>query len=48
MLGHASKLVQATFGEAPERLDAVDVSRALHKFVVTVKHAVVVAKVHIH
>jgi hypothetical protein len=33
MLGHAGKLVKATFSEAPERLDTVEVGRALHKFV---------------
>jgi len=48
MLGHASKLVEATFGEVPERLNPIDMGCTLHKFIGAVMHPVVVVKTHTH
>lgn len=48
MLGHARKLVEATFSEAPERLNAVDVSGPLYELVVAVVDAVVPVEAHIY
>ena len=39
VLGHAGELVEARFGEAPERLDAVDVGGAADKLVLAVADA---------
>jgi hypothetical protein len=40
MLGHAGKLVEATFGEAPERLNAVNMGGTLYELVVAVVETV--------
>ena len=48
MLGHTSKLAETTFGEAPKRLDAVDMGCSLHKLVVAVVDAIAVVKPHVH
>jgi hypothetical protein len=48
MLGHTGKLLEATFGEAPERLYVADVGRALHRFVVAMVDAVVAVKADIY
>ena len=47
VFGHARELVQPALGEAPERLDAVDVGRVLHVLVPAVKHAVVAGVAHV-
>ncbi len=48
MLGHASKLLQATFSKAPKRLHAVNVGRALYELIVPVLHSIRTIKAHVH
>ena len=48
MLGHAWKLVEAAFSEAPEWLDAVDVGHPLYEFVVAIMNAIMAVKAHIY
>ena len=48
MLGNAGELVQAAFGKAPERLNAVDVGRTLHKLIMAMLDTIVSVEAHIH
>ena len=48
VFGHALERVKPGFGEALERLDAVDVRGALYEFVPAVADAEVAVKTHVH
>ena len=48
VFGHALELLEAGFGEASKRLDAVDVRGALHEFVPAVADAKVAVEADIH
>lgn len=46
MLGDAGKLMQPAFSKAPERLDAVDVGRALDNLIVAVLDPIMTVVAH--
>ena len=48
MFGYALERVKPGFGEAPKRLDAVDVRCALHEFVPAVADAKVAVEADVH
>lgn len=48
VLGPALDLLEAGFGEAPERLDAFDVRSAAHEFVPAVADAKAAVRAHVH